>query len=98
MSAQRNIMRENLGSLIKKSTEDVQLAPKSGRPPKGSVSSWPEERNYRTTIVLDKEQHQSLKRLANKSGASFKEVMYLLLSEGLKRVESGDLVIENRID
>ena len=91
---ERNMLSLGAEALIKRSTPEVQLVSKAGRPSAAdSHEKWERHRNYTTSLVMDKEQHNQIKRLANKTGITFKQVMYLLLEEGLNRYDSGELVI-----
>jgi hypothetical protein len=92
---EKNRLKNVLGSVVIGAVENVELLSKAGRPAQGDNRAWDKERNYRTSLVMDPEQHNAIKRLANKTGVTFKQTMYLLLDEGLRRVESGELEIVN---
>lgn len=96
---ERNMLSMGAESLIKRNSDEVRLVKKAGRPSAGSPqTSWDKKRNLTTSMVMDREQHNQIKRLANKTGNTFKQVMYLLLQEGLNRYEAGDMVIHNPMD
>lgn len=100
MGNERNKLRGSMASLLGRQAEDeapagVQLANKGGRPPKDRPSAWNSKRDYRTSLVMDREQYNVIRRLSNVSGQTLKELMFVLLEEGLKRYESGELKIRN---
>lgn len=99
MPNDRNKLKGGVQSLLRRTeapaVEEVTLVKRSGRPPKDQPSGWNSNRDYRTSIVMDREQHNTIKKLANSTGVTFKQVMYLLLEEGLTRYESGKLTIKN---
>ena len=99
---ERNRLRGGVESLLRRSVgpdepNEVKLVNKSGRPPKDSPTGWNSKRDYRTSIVMDREQHNELKRLANSKGMTFKEVMYLLIEEGLRRLDAGELEMKGNL-
>ena len=101
-SNERNKLRGGVESLLRRSGGDdeggeVKLVSKSGRPPKDNPSGWNSRRDYRTSVVMDREQHNALKKLANSKGMTFKEVMFLLIQEGMRRLESGDLEMKGNL-
>ncbi len=97
---ERNMLKVGVGSLIRRQPDEVHLVRKAGRPGKGADQNnrWSKSRNITTSMVMDKDQHNQIKRLANRTGNTFKETMYLLLQEGLNRYDCGDLVITNPLD
>lgn len=100
-SNERNMLRAGVGSLISRQPNDVQLVSKAGRPAKDAgkgAGRWAKSRNITTSMVMDKEQHNQIKKLANKTGNTFKETMYLLLQDSLNRYESGELQIPGPFD
>lgn len=95
MSKDRNSLKAGITSMISRDGASTRLVNGLGRPPKDSPSAWDEKRNYRTSIVMDAKQHGDIRRLSSRCGVTFKDAMFLLLEEGLRRVESGELVIGN---
>lgn len=99
MGTERNKLRGGVASLLKRAeppvpaNEEVALIPRAGRPPKDQPSQWNSRRDYRTSIVMDREQHIEIRRLANACGVTFKQAMFILLKEGLARYKSGELEI-----
>lgn len=103
MPNDRNSLKAGIGAILgTRAVEDnaphddgIRLVSRGGRPPKGSSPAWGRQRNKTTSVVFDVAQHETLIRLSNRTGLSFKELMYVLINEGLKRYESGELEIQN---
>jgi len=97
MGNDRNKLHAGVASLLSRPESgamgNVELAHKGGRPPRERPSSWNSKRDYRTSLVMDRDQYNEIRALANSTGLTLKQLMYLLLEEGLRRHQSGDLKI-----
>lgn len=76
----------------------VQLPRRGGRPEKGETRRWTRSTEKVTTIVLDQEQHNYLKKLSIRTGVTFKEIMYRFLADAIGRYKDGEIVIKNVSD
>lgn len=68
---------------------DVKLPRRGGRPEKGDTRRWSRKNEKVTTIVLDPDQHEYLKRLSIKTGVTFKEIMFRFLEDSIRRYKEG---------
>ncbi len=92
----RNKLKAGAASLLKRCQEEVPLVRRAGRPgASAGTSTWDRARNLTTSLVMDKEQHSEIRRIANKTGNSFKQTMFLLLDEGLRSYRDGSLQISS---
>lgn len=103
MANERNKLKAGVSSLLGRAgivqeRQDVELSRRGGRPPKDKPSGWNSSRDYRTSLVVDREQYSKIRRLSNITGQTVKQLMYLLLEEGLASYESGHLKIANLRD
>ena len=98
-NSDRNKLKAGAASLLKRSQDEVQLVRRAGRPGSSvTTSTWERSRNLTTSIVMDKEQHSEIRRIANKTGNSFKQTMFLLLDEGIRSYRNGILRISGPME
>lgn len=100
MANERNKLKGGVASLLNRAEPSaprggVELSSRGGRPPKDRPSGWNSCRDYRTSLVVDRDQYDKIRRLSNSTGQTVKQLMFILLEEGLKRYESGHLKIVN---
>ena len=70
---------------------------RGGRPEKGRAGRFSRKTQKVTSVVFDPDQHEYLKELSLKTGVTFKEVMFLLIREGIVRYERGEVDIKSGI-